>query len=112
MGAAGRMGVLWAGRVDTPWLEEIDTCGGPTLSTNSTPKVNLQPLLNLPSSLSLASQYMALSHIWLIHPPSPASQLHRPRLLGLSWASACLPVTFWLQASSQLPSSHCGSLLS
>ena len=71
MGAAGRMGVLWAGRVDTPWLEEIDTCGGPTLSTNSTPKVNLQPLLNLPSSLSLASQYMALSHIWLIHPPSP-----------------------------------------
>lgn len=72
------------------------------LSTNSTPKVNLQPLLNLPSSLSPRLQYMALSHIRLIHPPSPASQLHRPPPLGLSGASACLPMTFWLQASSQL----------
>ena len=105
------MGVLWAGRVDTPWLEKIDTCGAPTLSTNSTSKVNLQPLLNLPSSLSPAPQCMALSHIWLIHPPSPASQLHRPSLLGLSQASAHLSMTFWLQASSQLPSSHCGALL-
>lgn len=44
---------------------------------------------------------MALSHIRLTYSPPPASQLHRPRLLGLSGASACLPMTFWLQASSQ-----------
>ena len=112
MGAAGRMGVLWAGRVDTPWLEETNACGGPTLSTNSTSKVNLQPLLNLPSSLSPTPQCMALSHIRLIHPPSPASQLHQHSLQGLSQATALLPVTFWLQASSQLPSSHHGLLLS